>query len=142
MTQKMLLSISEIIKTAQEIPKKEKVRWLRDNDSAPLRDILSIIYNKDENEIILKTKPEWNKNGIIGMEGMLYGETRRFKIFLKGKGYDNLDEKRREHLFIEMLEAIDDKDAELLVEMMKQKPLKGLSIDTIKEAFPNIFGLQ
>jgi hypothetical protein len=135
----MLLSISEIIKTAQNLPKSEKVEWLKSNNSEPLRAVLACFYNKDENVILIPKQLPWKKNAMIGMEGMLYSETRRFKIFLAGKGYDALDQTRREHLFIEILESIDDNDAELLNEMLKQRPIRGISLEIVKEAFPEIF---
>lgn len=135
----MLLSISEIIKTAQTLPKSKKVEWLKDNNSESLRTVLSCFYNPEENIILISKQLPWKKNAMIGMEGMLYSETRRFKIFLKGKGYDNLDQTRREHLFIEILESIDDSDADLLNEMLRQRPIRGILPEIVKEAFPEIF---
>lgn len=135
----MLLSLSEIINKACDLQtKEEKIEWLRKHDSVPLRTILKNTYDKTVEFLIPNTPPPWKKNGYIGVEGMLYKETRRLRIFIKGGGYDDLNQVKRENLFISLLEDVDDKDAELLCKMISQKPLKGLSRKTVIEAFPGL----
>ena len=135
----MLYSISEIVNKATELKtKEEKVNWLRKNDSVPLKTILQFMYDTKVEFLIPDTAPPWKKNGYIGVEGMLYKETRRLRIFVKGGGYDQLDKVKREQLFISLLEDVDDKDAELLCKMIAQKPLKGLSRAVVNEAFPDL----
>ena len=138
----MKLSLSEIINKATELKnKKEKVDWLRSNASIPLQTILKYTYDKDNVKFLIpQTPPPWKKNGYIGVEGMLYKETRRLRIFIEGGGYDNLNQVKRENLFISLLEDVDDNDAELLVKMIQQKPLKGLPMGVVKEAFPDLIG--
>ena len=69
---------------------------------------------------------------------MLFKETRRLRIFINGGGYDDLNQVKRENLFISLLEDIDNSDAELLCKMIEKKPLKGLSHKTVVEAFPDL----
>jgi hypothetical protein len=134
----MRLSISEIVNKACELKKKEeKLEWLKKNESVPLRTVLKLTYNTEQIEFLIpNTPPPWKKNGYTGVEGMLYNETRRLRIFVKGGGYDDMNQAKREHLFISLLEDVDDKDAELLVKMIQQKPLKGLPKEVVMEAFP------
>jgi hypothetical protein len=135
----MLFSLSEIInKTCDLQTKEEKVDWLKKHDSIPLKTVIKYMYDKSVEFLIPNTPPPWKKNGYIGVEGMLYKETRRLRIFIKGGGYDNLDRVKRENLFISLLEDVDDKDAELLVKMIAQKPLKGLPRAVVIEAFPGL----
>jgi hypothetical protein len=47
-----------------------------------------------------------------------------------------MNQAKREYQFISLLEDIDDQDAELLCKMIQQKPLKGLSLEVVKETFP------
>jgi hypothetical protein len=138
----MKLSLSEIINKATELKnKKEKIEWLSSNDSIPLRTILKYTYDKDNIKFLIpQTPPPWKKNGYIGVEGMLYKETRRLRIFIEGGGYDGLNQVKRENLFISLLEDVDDNDAELLVKMIQQKPLKGLPKSVVVEAFPDLIG--
>jgi hypothetical protein len=135
----MLLSISEIInKATEQKTKEDKIAWLQKNDSVPLKTVIRFMYDSTIEFLIPDTPPPWKKNGYIGVEGMLFKEARRLKIFVKGGGYDNLDQVKRERLFISLLEDIDDNDAELLVKMIAQKPLKGLSRAVVQEAFPGL----
>jgi hypothetical protein len=135
----MLYSLSEIVNKATELKtKEEKIAWLRKNDSVPLKTILQFMYDTRIEFLIPDTAPPWKKNGYVGVEGMLYKEARRLRIFVKGGGYDQLDKVKREQLFISLLEDIDDKDADLLCKMIMQKPLKGLSRAVVNEAFPDL----
>ena len=136
----MKLSISEIVNKAVDLKSnEEKVKWLRDNSSVPLQTVLRYTYDKDGVEFLIpNTPPPWKKNNYIGVEGMLYKEVRRLRIFVKGGGYDNLNQVKRENLFISLLEDVDNSDAELLCKMIAQKPIKGLPRSVIEEAFPDL----
>lgn len=135
----MILSLSEIINKAAELKAvQEKIDWLRKNDSQPLRTILKYTYDKNVKFLIPDTPPPWKKNSYIGVEGMLFKETRRLRIFVEGGGYDNLNQVKRENLFISLLEDVDNNDAELLCKMIAQKPLAGLTRNVIVQAFPGL----
>lgn len=135
----MQLSISEIIKKVDTFKTtQEKVEWLRKNDSQPLRSILKYTYDSNIEFLVPNTPPPWKKNSYVGVEGMLYKEVRRLRIFIKGGGYDELNKVKRESLFISLLEDIDNADAEILCIMIAKKPFKGLTLKTIEEAFPGI----
>lgn len=135
----MLLSLSEIVTKATELKtKEEKIAWLRKHDGVPLKTVLKYMYDPKVEFLIPDTPPPWKKNDYVGVEGMLYKEVRRLRIFVKGGGYDQLDRVKREQLFISLLEDIDNKDAELLCKMIAQKPLKGLSRAVVSEAFPDL----
>ena len=135
----MLLSLSEIVNKACELKtKQEKIEWLRQKDSVPLRTILKYTYDPSIEFLIPSTPPPWKKNSYVGVEGMLFKETRRLRIFIRGGGYDNLNQVKRENLFISLLEDVDNNDAELLCKMIAQKPFKGLSFNVITEAFPDL----
>lgn len=135
----MLLSLSEIVtKATEQKTKEDKIAWLKKHESVPLKTILKYMYDPSVEFLIPNTAPPWKKNGYVGVEGMLYKETRRLRIFVKGGGYDHLEQVKREQLFISLLEDVDDKDAELLCKMIAQKPLKGLSRAVVHEAFPDL----
>jgi len=134
----MKLSISEIVNKACELKKtEEKIEWLKKNESMPLRTILKFTYDTDNVKFLIpNTAPPWKKNDYVGVEGMLYNEVRRLRIFVEGGGYEKLNKIKRETLFISLLEDIDNNDAELLVKMIAQKPLKGLPKSVVEAAFP------
>jgi hypothetical protein len=134
----MRLSISEIVKKASELPSdSEKIEWLRKNSNAALKTVLKYTYDKENVKFLIPdTPPPWKKNSYIGVEGMLYNEARRLRIFIEGGGYDSLKPVKREQLFISLLEDIDNNDAELLCKMIAQKPIAGISFEVVKKAFP------
>jgi hypothetical protein len=135
----MKLSIAEILNKATQLKtKEEKIEWLRKNDNIPLRTIIKNMYDKSVEFLIPNTPPPWKKNKYIDVQGMLYKEARRLRIFIKGGGYDDLKQTKREQLFISLLEDIDNDDAELLCKMIAQKPLKGLPRSIVVEAFPDL----
>ena len=136
----MKLSISEIVNKAADLKSnEEKVKWLRDNSSVPLQTVLRYTYDKDTWQFLIpNTPPPWKKNNYVGVEGMLYKEVRRLRIFVKGGGYDDLNQVKRENLFISLLEDIDNSDAELLCKIITHKPIKGLPRSVIEEAFPGL----
>jgi len=138
----MKLSISEIIaKCAEYKYADEKVKWLRENDSLPLKMILQATYDRDRVEWLLPdTAPPWTKNEFEDQaKSLLYKEARRLKIFIKGGGYDNMKQPKREELFIQLLQDIDNDDADMLAHYsIQQKAFPGLSKKTINKAFPGL----
>jgi len=135
------ISIADIVKKAAETKSKtEKVEWLRKNDAVPLRTVLRLIYDTDIEFLVPDTPPPWKKNKLPDTDTMLYREARRLRIFVKGGGYDNLSQVKRESLFISLLEDINNDDADLLANhMLSHTPVKGLTRKTLEEAFPNLF---
>jgi len=133
-------SIAEILNTACKLKSKdEKVKWLRDHESLHLRNILILMYGKDSFEFnIPQTVPPYEESQFPDSQGKLYREARKLKYFVKGWGGENIHPYRREALFIQMLESVDKEDAKVLCRMLQQKPMKGLSVAVINEAFDNI----
>lgn len=132
-------SLAEIINTACEMKdKKEKVEYLQKNKTKPLCNILKVMYDKSMKLNIPDTAPPYEPSDLNESHGMLFREARKLPYFIEGYDGDNIHPIRRQALFIQMLETVDKEDAELLVKMIKQKPLKGLPLATVKEAFPNL----
>lgn len=138
------LSISEVLNKAGKLKtKKEKIEWLHKHDTVPLRIVIRLIYDTKIEFLLPDAPPPWKKNSLPDTDTMLYREARRLRIFVRGGGYDDLNQVKRESLFINLLEDINNEDAELLANnMLSHKPVTGLTIKTIEEAFPNIFTTQ
>ena len=135
------LSMSEVL---SELPKKktkaDKVAWLRENDNVPFRNVLRLIYDESIEFLLPDTAPPWKENQFEDeAKTMLYREARRLKIFFKGGGYDDMKPIKREQLFIKLLEDIDNDDAKLLAHnMLSHTKVKGLTLPTLLEAFPDL----
>lgn len=136
----MLLSISEIVAKAGNLQTdEEKVDFLSKYASnVPIVTIFKYTYDPAIKFLIPDTPPPWKKNSYVGVEGMLYKEVRRLKIFIEGGGYDQLHQVKRENLFISLLEDVDNNDAELLTKMITKKPFPGLPETVVLAAFPNL----
>ena len=134
------ISIAEIINKLQDLKaKEEKIDWLRKNDNVALRTILKYTYDSKIEFLVPDTPPPWNKNEFEDeAKSLLYREARRLKIFIKGGGYDNLNKIKRETLFIQLLQDVDNDDADVLCVMISKKPFKGLTLKTLNEAFPGL----
>ena len=134
-------SISEIINHCSTLKgKSDKVAWLQENTSQPLKVVLKNIYDSRVEFLVPNSPPPWTPNEFEDeAKSLLYREARRLNIFVKGGGYDQLNQIKREALFISLLEDLDNADAELLANhMISQKPVKGLTKAVINEAFPNL----
>lgn len=135
------LAISEVVNGAAKLKSKsEKVAFLKEHDTVPLRTILRLTYDNDVEFLLPDTAPPWKRNKLTDAHTMLYREARRLRIFVKGGGYDNIKQVKRESLFISLLEDVMNEDAELLANhMLSHTPVKGLTRKTIEEAFPDLF---
>jgi hypothetical protein len=52
----------------------------------------------------------------------------------------NLSDKRKEQILIQMLEAMEKREAEVFMNMLlKKQKVKELNAEVVKEAFPNLF---
>jgi hypothetical protein len=138
----MKLSISEIIAKAGSLKKvDEKVDWLKQNDNLALKMILQATYDTKRIEwLVPNSAPPWNKNEYEDeAKPLLQRDARRLKIFIKGGGYDEMKQMKREELFIQFLQDIDNEDADMLAHYsIQQKPFKGLTTKTINKAFPGL----
>lgn len=135
-----MLSISEIVRKAQKLETEEaKIEWLRANDSTPLRQLLVCTYDSDRIKFLIPDEaPPYKPSEHLDSQGMLYRQLRKLQYVIEGEIQMNISQYKREHIFIEMLESVDKEDAELLCEMIKQKPLTGLSANVINKAFGDI----
>lgn len=71
-------------------------------------------------------------------QGVLYAESRRLPLFIKGVN-NNVKQVKREQLFTQMLESLDPEDAALLVAVKDKKmPYKGITLHVVKSAFPDL----
>ena len=134
-------SISNILTETSKLKStKAKVENLQKHDAVPLRQVLRLIYDENIEFLLPDTPPPFKENELVDLDTMLYREARRLKIFFKGGGYDDMKPVKREELFISLLEAIDNEDAELLANnMLSHTKVKGLTKATLEEAFPDLF---
>lgn len=130
----MKKGIGEIIKEVKEAKSVgEKIRILQREDNRELRGLLELTYDNRLTWALPEGNPPYKPlDKSFDNQGMLYSEMRRMYIFLEGKS--NVNQARREQLFIEILEQLDPDDAALLIEA-KDRKIKGVSKNVVKQAY-------
>ena len=119
--------------------KEKKEILLKHGNNGALKEILKYTYDPNIKFLLPPGNPPY-KSVVDETENptYLYGLVRKLYLFVEG-GNPNLNQQRREYLFIELLESIHPKEAEILLQM-KDKKLKcnGLTYNLVKETFPKL----
>lgn len=137
-------NVSWVLKRASEIKSREdKVKFLRENETEVLKNILKYSFDKSYKWLLPKGKmpfkPCLNRN----QHGMFYNRARELYLYLEG-GNANLSQEKREKKFIDLLEEIDPEDARMLIwakdnrDKDRINPYPSLSRNIVREAFPGI----
>lgn len=136
------LSIPEVLKSLEGKSQEDIISILRKNDTRSLRHVLYVAFSKDIVINLPETRPDGVKLSEVGVgltDSNLYRESRKFRIFLKGNGYDNLPKTKIESLFIGILESIHSDESELLLQIFIDRSLKSsLTYQNVLEAFPGL----
>ena len=132
--------LSEILtKVNNAKDKTKKIQVLRDNDSVPLRQVLKGAFDPNIKWDLPAGVPPYKKNDApAGTEHTtLHQEARRLWHFVKGAD-EKLSKTRKEVMFIQVLEGLQEDEAELLINVKEKslnKVYKGLTDAVVKEAF-------
>ena len=129
--------LADVAKAKNKKEKKEVL--LKHGNNGALKEILKYTYDPNIKFLLPPGNPPY-KSVVDETENptYLYGLVRKLYLFVEG-GNPNLKSQRREYLFIELLESVHPKEAELLLQM-KDKKLKcnGLTYNLVKETFPKL----
>ena len=136
----MDLLISEILEKVSKVKtKQEKVGLLREYNHDALRMVIKasfdpkIVWDLPDGEVpyIRNEVPEGTEHTSLSYE------SRKLYHFIKG-GDNQINQNKREHMFVQLLEGLHESEAAVLV-AAKDKKLhqvyKGLSANVVKEAF-------
>lgn len=136
----MRKSVAEILEEIAALKKKEdKITKLRENVSnMVMLKILQWTYDQRIKWLLPEGEVPYNPTKYLDQEGNLYNEARRLYLFVEG-GNPNLKQIRREFLFIQLLETLSPKEAQLLASVKDKKlPYKGITEKLVQEAFPGL----
>ncbi len=134
----MKLGLSEILFKASQIKgAKERKEYLLQNDSKSLQDIIQYALHPDIKWDLPPGNPPYQPTTFLDQENMLYSEIRKFHIFVNGNG-SRLTPVRLENLFIQVLESVHPKDAELVLLVKDRKLPKGLTPSVIEDIWPGL----
>jgi hypothetical protein len=135
----MRLGVYEILKQISQLKTEdEKIRVLRENNTSALTTVLQGAFHKNIKFLLPEGTPPYKVNNLVDQENILFREYRRMYLFVEG-GHPDLNQLRREAIFIELLESVSPNDALLLLAMKEKKlPFKGITPKIVNEAFPGL----
>ena len=134
----LMSEIATKVNNAKDKPRKLKV--LKDNDTAPLRQVLKAAFDPNIEFVLPKGNdvPYTVNDAPIGTDHTLLSqEAKRLYLFTKG-GDNTLSQNKRETTFVQMLEGLSAEEAEFLVAVVNKKvnnKYKGFTANLVKEAF-------
>ena len=137
----MRKAIFEILEQTCELKtEKERIEYLQQHaDNSVLRDVLAGTFHHGVTWLLPPGKPPYRPADPVNAEGFLYHQVRKFYLFAEGQSPENLSNVRRETIFIEMLESVHPKDAEILIAMKDKKPpYKAITRTLVQKAFPGL----
>lgn len=115
----------------------DKIDALKANDTFALRVILQATYDPSVKFLLPEGAPPYKPTELVDQEHIFHKEARMVQYFVEGF-HPNLAKNKREMMFVEFLERLAPKDAELLINAKDKKPVKGITIQHVKEAFPGL----
>ena len=136
----MQLLISEILAKVSKLKtKKEKVAWLKDQNTDGLRVVIKSSFDPKIKWLLPEGDVPFRRNDApAGTEHTdLHMESRKLYHFIEGGNYD-ITQTKRETLFLQILEGLQEEDADVLIsakEKSLHRKFKGLSDNVVKEAF-------
>lgn len=140
----MNLMIHEILeKAAAESKKEDKIAVLRKHNCLALRDVLRAAFDDTIVFLLPPGAPEYeNKLSTDGnAAASLHGLTTRFTYLVKGGKGDKLQPVKRERMFLEIIEGVHPKEAEMVIAMKDKKfegRYKGVTKNLVKEVWPRL----
>lgn len=141
MVHKMTWRVHEIIEKASAAKTKaEKIKILQEHSSNwALKDVLRGTFDDAVQWLLPGGKPPYEPAEESTVPSNLLKHNRKFANFVKGGPGEKMPAFRREKMFIDILETIHPKDAELLCNMIdKKQPAKGITKKLVQEAYPDL----
>lgn len=135
------LQVYEILDKVSKTSKRaDKIKILQEHkDNWALKDILRGSFDELVVWNLPSGKPPFEPAPEDSHPSHLHKHNRKFANFVKGGPGDNLPAFRREKMFIDILEVIHPRDAELLLGMInKDLNVKTVTKKLVEEAFPGL----
>ena len=135
-------NIHEIVTEVQNAKSDEdKMAVLWYNKSYALKSILKGIYDPNVRFCFEAIPPYKQSDAPIGLGyTTLNTELGRAYLFEVGnpRTDPNLKQNRKEQILIQMLEAMEAKEAKILCDMLLKKPIPGVTVEMVRRTFPDI----
>lgn len=125
----------------------KKAEILKENDTPGVRAVLRGTFDRRLKWLVPDSKPPYEENeeeNWDNVDGKLENAATAFYFYVEFDGKlpvqaKNVNQIKREQMFIKMIEALHKDEAELVFHMLKRKlPYKGLTARVANKAFPGL----
>jgi len=127
-------------KVAQAKTKSEKVELLKQQQNNwALKDVLRGTFDEAVVFLLPEGKVPYEPAAAESHPSNWTQHNKKLAYFVKGGPGQRMLKPKREKMFLDILESVHPRDAELLVGMINKKmPIKGITKKLVQEAFPNL----
>lgn len=135
----MVLGMSEFLQRVARLKRtQEKIDALKANDTVALRIILQGAFDPKIEWLLPEGDPPYKPNELTDQHHVLHKEAAKLRYFVKGF-HDDLNQNKREVMFVEFLERLDPEDAKLICAIKDKKlPFPGITLTHVKEGLPGL----
>lgn len=134
----MVVGMAEFLeKVGKQKRTQDKIDMLKANDTLALRIILQAAYDPKVKFLLPPGDPPFKPTELVDQQHVFHKDARMIQYFVEGF-YPDLAQVKREAMFIEFLERLDPKDAQLLLLAKAKKPIKGITLQHVTEALPGL----
>lgn len=132
------LGIAQVLEmTSQQKTKQDKIKFLQDNFSSTLADILILGLHPSVKWLLPEGAPPYTPNDLADQEFMMFRQVKKLYMFIDGGG-NHIKQAQREKLFIDALQSLAPRDAELLLAIKDKTLPYGITYDLVREALPQL----
>jgi hypothetical protein len=138
----VVMGIAEIIdKAGKRRTKPEKVGVLQEHSSPALKDFFTYLCDPRITFLIPSSRPPFKRREkSMDLQSEFIRDINKKKlnyfISIDNVPVHNIKQAKREQMFLQMLEAIDPDDAELLLQLINKELPKGISLPVVKDYIP------
>ncbi len=127
-----------IVEAGKKRSKAEKVECLKQNESWALKDILRGTYDDAIQWLVPAGAPPYTPNKEESTPSNLIRQNTQFRYLVDSSDARNVLKAKRENIYIRLLESIHPLDAEIVINMVSKKSIKGISKSVVQEAYPGL----
>ena len=141
MINKVTKSVFEIVEQVSKAKKREeKISILKHHSEVwALKDLLRGSFDDAVQWNLPKGSVPYTPAEERSVPTNFLKQNKKFRYFVKGGAGDQMASFKRERIFLDMIESIHPKDAELVIAMVnKNLKVKGITKKLVEEAFPGL----
>lgn len=138
----MQLNLTEILsRITSAANEEEKISILQRLNTVPFRNFLICMYNKQKIKFLIDpSQIPIKPSTALDNHGAWFHQMRKVKYLFEGADGANLSQAKRYSIASEIAEVLHKDDVPIFLQMIAQKPLRGLRASTIVKAFGPILG--